>query len=60
MLNHFPYDLYKLDTYSLTYHALARYKQLLYSEDLPISEVEDIEDKIIPALETFLTAHESN
>jgi hypothetical protein len=60
MLNHLPYDLYKLDSYSLTYHALARYKQLLHSDDLSISEIEDIEDRIIPILETFLIAHESN
>lgn len=52
MPNHIPFDLYALDSYSLTYHALARFKQLVQSDcTLPSDIVDKIEDVIIPALE---------
>lgn len=50
-MNHFPYDIYKLDCYSLTYHALARFKQIVTREDLPECTVALIEDQLIPTLE---------
>ena len=58
-MNHFPYDLYKLDNHSLSYHALARYKQILRDEVLPFDVLARIEDEIIPALEAILSVHES-
>jgi hypothetical protein len=51
MSNHFPYDIYTLDSYSLSYHALARFKQLLCSDSISADIAEKIEDEIIPALE---------
>lgn len=57
-MNHFPYDVYKLDSYSLSYHALARYKQILREETLPFDVLARIEDDIIPALEAILLVHE--
>lgn len=51
MSNHFPYDIYTLDSYSLAYHALARFKQLLCSDNISADIAEKIEDDIIPALE---------
>ena len=59
-MNHFPYDVYKLDSYSLSYHALARYKQILREETLPFDVLARIEDDIITALEAILLVHESN
>jgi len=51
-MNHFPYDLYSLDCYSLSYHALARFKQLLQRDMMIPSDIADqIEENIIPALE---------
>jgi hypothetical protein len=58
-VNHFPYDLYKLDSYALSYHALARYKQILRDEVLPFDVLVRIEDDIIPALEAIILVHES-
>jgi hypothetical protein len=51
MSNRFPYDIYTLSSYSLSYHALARFKQLIQSELLPSDIIDKIEDEIIPALE---------
>ena len=51
MSNHFPYDIYTLDSFSLSYHALARFKQLLCSDNISADIAEKIEDDIIPALE---------
>ena len=51
MANNFPYDVYTLDSYSLSYHALAQFKQILLKETMPDEIVEVIEDQIIPALE---------
>ncbi len=52
MPNHIPFDLYALDCYSLTYHALAKFKQLVQNDcTLPSDIVDKIEDEIIPALE---------
>ena len=51
MSNHFPHDVYTLDSYGLSYHALARFKQLLYNDNMPADIAEKIEDEIIPALE---------
>jgi hypothetical protein len=58
-VNHFPYDIYQLDSYALSYHALARYKQLLRDEVLPFDVLARIEDDIIPALEAIILVHES-
>lgn len=58
-MNNFPYELYKLDSYSLSYHALARYKQILREEVLPFDVLARIEDDIIPALEAIIFVHES-
>ena len=58
-MNNFPYELYKLDSYSLSYHALARYKQILRDEVLPFDVLARIEDDIIPALEAIIFVHES-
>lgn len=58
-MNNFPYDLYKLDSYSLSYHALARYRQILRDEALPFDVLARIEDDIIPALEAIIFVHES-
>jgi hypothetical protein len=46
-VNHFPYDIYQLDSYSLSYHALARYKQILRDEVLPFDVLARIEDDIL-------------
>jgi hypothetical protein len=59
-MDHFPYALYKLDSYSLSYHALARYKQILRDEVLPFDVLARIEDDIIPALEAIVLVHEPN
>lgn len=58
-MNHLPYDLYKLDSYSLTYHALARYKQILRDENMPTDVADRIEDEILPALESIITFYET-
>jgi hypothetical protein len=58
-VNHFPYDIYQLDSYALSYHALARYKQILRDEVLPFDVLARIEDDIIPALEAIILVHES-
>ena len=51
-MNHMPYDLYRLDYHSLSYHALARFKQVIHSDNtIPADIIEKIEDEIIPALE---------
>lgn len=51
-MNDIPYDLYALDCYSLSYHALARFKQLVRHDcTLPPDIIDQIEDIIIPALE---------
>ena len=51
-MNNVPYDLYALDWYSLAYHALAKYKQLMYSDGAMPGDVADhIEETLIPALE---------
>jgi ATP-dependent protease ClpP protease subunit len=51
-MNRFPYDLYSLDCHSLSYHALARFKQLLQRDMMIPSDIADqIEENIIPALE---------
>ncbi len=54
MANNFPYDVYGLDSYSLSYHALAQFKQILLKETMPDEIVDAIEDQIIPALEHIL------
>lgn len=52
MANHIPYDLYALDCYSLAYHTLARFKQIVRHDcTLPPEIIDQIEDNIIPALE---------
>jgi len=52
MRNHIPYDLYALDCYSLTYHTLARFKQIVRHDcTLPPDIIDQIEDILIPALE---------
>ena len=52
MNNHIPYDLYALDCYSLTYHTLARFKQIVRHDcTLPPDIIDQIEDILIPALE---------
>ena len=56
MPNQFPYDLYTLDSYSLSYHALAQYKQILTREKMPDEIVDIIEDHIIPALENIVNS----
>ena len=58
MSNHFPYDVYTLDSYGLSYHALARFKQLLYKENLPADIAEKIEEELIPALE-YIDNHDN-
>jgi len=55
MPNHFPYDVYSLDSYSLSYHALAQFRQILLKEKMPIDIVNIIEDEIIPALEHIVS-----
>ena len=51
-MNRFPYDLYSLDCHSLSYHTLARFKQLLQRDMMIPSDIADqIEENIIPALE---------
>ncbi len=57
-MNNFPYDVYYMDSYSLAYHAVARYKQILMSENLSEDLIGVIEDDIIPAMEYILA--ESN
>jgi hypothetical protein len=59
IMNNFPYDLYKLDSYSITYHALARYKQLVRDENMPTDVLHRIEDEILPALEAIITFYET-
>ncbi len=54
MANNFPYDVYTLDSYSLSYHALAQFKQILLKEKMPDDVVYLIEEQIIPALEGIL------
>ena len=54
-MNHFPYDIYTLDSHSLAYHTLARFKQILAKEVLPNDVLDAIEDKIIPALEHIVS-----
>jgi hypothetical protein len=57
-MNHIPYDLYSLDWHSLSYHTLARFKQIVRHDcTLPADIIEQIEDNIIPALE-YLEDHE--
>jgi hypothetical protein len=56
MPNQFPYDVYSLDSYSLSYHALAQYKQILTRENMPAEIVDIIEDVIIPALENIVAS----
>jgi hypothetical protein len=52
MPNNIPYDLYALDCYSLTYHTLARFKQIVRHDcTLPPDIIDQIEDNLIPALE---------
>jgi hypothetical protein len=58
-MNNFPYDLYKLDSYAITYHALARYKQLVRDENMPTDVLHRIEDEILPALEAIITFYET-
>jgi len=55
MANHFPYDVYTLDSHSLAYHSLAQFKQILLKEEMPDDVVYLIEDKIIPALEGIVS-----
>jgi len=51
-MNQFPYDVYSLNCHELSYHALARFKQLLQRNMMiPADIVEQIEENIIPALE---------
>lgn len=48
----FPYDIYNLSAYSLSYHAIRRFKQILANDMLlPADIIEKIEDEILPALE---------
>ena len=48
----FPYDVYSLSAYSLSYHAMRRFKQILLNDMmLPADIIEKIEDEILPALE---------
>jgi len=48
----FPYDVYSLSAYSLSYHAVRRFKQILLKDMmLPADIIEKIEDEILPALE---------
>jgi hypothetical protein len=54
MNNAFPYDIYTLDSHSLSYHALAQFKQILLKEKMPDDVVYLIEEQIIPALEGIL------
>jgi hypothetical protein len=54
MPNH-PYNVYSLDSYSLSYHALAQFRQILLKEKMPIDIVNIIEDEIIPALEHIVS-----
>lgn len=55
MLNHLPYDLYALDSYSLAHHSLERFKQLIQREPtIPADIIEQIEDNLIPALEYII------
>jgi len=54
-MNHFPYDIYQLDSHSLAYHSLAQFKQILLKEEMPNDIVYLIEDKIIPALEGIVS-----
>jgi len=60
MNNAIPYDLYNLDSYSLAYHSLARFKQLLAKEIMPFDVVTKLEDEIIPALEQVVAIQETN
>ena len=54
MANNFPYDVYGLDSYSLSYHALAQFKQILLKETIPDEIVDAIEELVLPALEYIL------
>jgi hypothetical protein len=56
MPNHFPYDVYNLDSHSLSYHALAQFRQILLKEKMPLDIVDTIEDRIIPALEHIVSS----
>jgi len=48
----FPHDIYNLGAYSLSYHAIRRFKQILLNDMmLPADIIEKIEDEILPALE---------
>jgi hypothetical protein len=48
----FPHDVYQLGAYSLSYHAIRRFKQILLNDMmLPPDIIEKIEDEILPALE---------
>ena len=56
MANNFPYDIYTLDSHSLSYHALARYKQILLRENIPDEIADIIEEHLIPALESIVNS----
>lgn len=48
----FPHDIYQLGAYSLSYHTMRRFKQILLNDMmLPPDIIEKIEDDILPALE---------
>jgi len=55
-MNNFPYDVYTLDSHSLSYHALARYKQILLRENIPDEIADIIEEHLIPALESIVNS----
>lgn len=59
-MNQFPYDLYRLDSYGMAYHSLARFRQLLATEIMPFDVVTKLEDEIIPALEQIISIQGAN
>lgn len=54
-MNHFPYDIYNLDSHSLAYHARERFKQIVQrNSTIPCDIIEQIEDNLIPALDYII------
>lgn len=54
-MNHFPYHIYGLDSYSLAYHVRERFKQIVQRDDtISCDIIEQIEDNLIPALDYII------